>query len=232
MRRSRVFALVFILVLLFSYNITAQVALEVPKLLGVEWGHNLNSCKNKLRQVVTGLTEFRFYPIRDGSTESNELRNGSNLKYIADGVPFFNIPAEIILTFYNSNGTIAGLQLSKIELYLMGKDTNNAAIDSRSVFRDLVRLFCEKYGIRLTPDLERNIFTNYNYTVTVEGISVNFLVNTAINRSDNRRSLFISYQNEPIQNQILRKEIEIQRRDNNTQPEETSPNDVNIRSIL
>ncbi len=182
---------------------------DIPKLFGAEWGDGVTSLKNVMTSSVKNFNSFKYYPINAGATENSDLKNLPALKYTFKGEPFFGVPADIILTFFNSNSSLQGLELSKIEVYMSSRDTKNIQIDSRSVFKDFIRLFCEKYRIHLNADLERNIFTNYNYIVTVNGVTVNFMANSGDLRLDKMNSIFISYENNALRNSILKRELEL-----------------------
>ena len=52
---------------------------------------------------------------------------------------------------------------------------------------------------------ERNIFRNYDYQVTVNGIYVNFIANIGENILDKKQSIFISYESNKYKNLILKK---------------------------
>ena len=120
-----------------------------------------------------------------------------------------NIPAEIIFTFYNQERQKSKLKLSKVELYLSKRDKNNVSIDIKSIFRTFIGIFCENYGVYLESSLERNIFTNYSYQVTVNGIYVNFMANIGENKLEENESIFISYENNELQNLILKREVDL-----------------------
>lgn len=223
---KKYFVLIVLITLYSSLSLFSQEDNSTPMLFRLEWGTSYNSVKNRIINSNIGLADLKYYQIFPGRNELTDLKTSAYVKYISNGTPLFkDIPSDVIFTFYNSSGTIEGLQLSKIEVYMKKKDKAGLWINTRTIYRNLITLFCENYKILLTRDDESVIFTKYNYEVTINGIYVNIFSNMGDNRLNNDEAIFLSYENTKLQRMILQKEIQLDREREKIQEEKSEDND-------
>lgn len=182
-----------------------------PALFGLKWGSSLTSVKAALVNNNLNLDRLKYYSIRPGRDQVVDLKSQAFLKYSTKGTPLYDeIATDVIFTFYNSDGTLEGLKLSKIELYLKNRDKKGLFVNVRSIYKNQLSKFCEDYKVSLKTGEERFAVSRYDYEVTVNGIYVNFVANTGDNRLDKEEALFISYENSSLQNLMLKRELELQ----------------------
>lgn len=215
-----------ILIFLAFFTALTVYADNVPKIFQLEWGSSFSTVQNNLIKNNTGLSRLEYYAIIPGISELDSLKTSASVKYISKGSPFFDIESEVIFTFYNSNNTQNGLKLSKIEVYMKNKDIYNKWVYTTSVFRNLITLFCENYKVRLSRDEEKWVFQNYNYEVTINGVYAEFLANVGNDRLARDESIYFSYENNDIQNAMLRKEIEIEKMKDSNSREESQDSEI------
>lgn len=205
MKRTAITALLLILLTpLFSHE-------KEPILFELGWGSSLKSVAVKVMDKGLRLSKLKYYSIRPGRDQVVDLKTQSFLKYSTSGTPFYEeIESNIIFTFYNSNGTIDGLELSKIEVYIKNRDKKGLFVNIRSIYKNQLSKFCEDYKVTLKKPEESYIMRKYDYEVTVNGIYVNFVANTGDNRLSSDEALFISYEKNSLQNKMLKRELELQ----------------------
>lgn len=182
-----------------------------PILFELGWGSSLKSVSAKVKDKSLRLSKLNYYSIRPGRDQVVDLKTQAFLKYSTSGTPFYEeIESDIIFTFYNSNGTIDGLELSKIEIYIKNRDKKGLFVNIRSIYKNQLSKFCEDYKVTLKKPEESFIMRKYDYEVTVNGIYVNFVANTGDNRLSSDEALFISYEKNSLQNKMLKRELELQ----------------------
>lgn len=199
-----VFLLLLLLTPLFSHD-------KEPILFELEWGSSLKSVVAKVADQSLRLSKLKYYSIRPGRDQVVDLKTQAFLKYSTKGTPFYEeIESDIIFTFYNSNGTIDGLELSKIEIYIKNRDKKGLFVNIRSIYKNQLSKFCEDYDVTLKKREESFAMKKYDYEVTVNGVYVNFVANTGDNRLSSDEALFVSYENNSLQNKMLKRELELQ----------------------
>jgi hypothetical protein len=212
--------------LLFSQNF-------IPKLFQLEWGLNFEQVQNQISKSDIGLGKLNYYSILQGRDLNTDLMTSASVKFNAKGSPFFGIPAEVIFTFYNPSRNINYLQLSKIEIYLSRKDNNDIWVDAKQVYKDLLKIFIKNYDIELNYTLNKNIYSNYDFQITINGIYVNFIANVNTNNAIIKdKSLYINYENNQFQSMILKKEIDLLEQTNKKEGVNEENNLNKIRSNL
>lgn len=203
----KIIKLLIIFLFVISVNIYAQD--RIPQLLRLNWGASFQDVENKIIQKDVGLTKLRHYEIFEGKGEAADLLTSPEIKYFSNGSPFFNIPADVIFTFYNPTNNKGKLKLTKIEVYMNKKDDDNVWVDSKTVYKNLIRIFFDNYDLNLKYNQERQIFSDYNYQVTVNGIFVTFTANVGENILERDKSVLILYESNKLVNMILKREKEL-----------------------
>lgn len=226
---KRIF-LISILTIVFLYNLSAQN--KIPRLFKLDWGITYSQVSDKILNKDVALSPLKHYPIYKGKSELDDIKLSSFVKYQSEGSPFFDIPSTVIFTFYNPDNLKNRLQLSKVEVYLSKKDNYRLTIDTKSVYKNLISIFCENYGVDLKLDDERNIFTTYSYQITLNGIHAIFTANIGDNILDNNEAIFFSYESNHYQNLILKKEIDLLKEKDNIKDKTNNKDDINIKSNL
>lgn len=198
-------------VLILSWNMVFSQSKEVPKVLKLDWGLNVREVQRVNANNNSTLSPLKYYQTIAGRDELSELRGGSQIRYIAQGKPFMDVPSDVIFTFYNGNNTIDGLKLAKVEVYLKKKHSDKTWINTKSVFKSLISFFCDNYQITLSTDEENIIFTRYDYEVIVNGVYVNFVADLGNNRLSSDDAIYFTYESNNLKTMILKKDIEIER---------------------
>jgi hypothetical protein len=204
---------------------------RTPMMFQLNWGSSFNTVQSRIRQSDVGLGTLYHYQIYPGRGELDDLKSSSYVKYSSEGAPFFSIPAEAIFTFYNPENDKNRLQLSKVEVYMKNRDRDGVFVDIKALFKNFIRLFCDNYGVCLNYDMERMIFKNYDYEVTVNGVYVNFMGNVGDKMLSRDESAFISYESNKLQNAILKREIEIEK-ERSTIKKESNPYNNTMKKNL
>ncbi|HBD96139.1 MAG: hypothetical protein A2015_07400 [Spirochaetes bacterium GWF1_31_7] len=184
---------------------------EIPKVLKLEWGSGLKDIQRTISTKEAGLSTLKFYQTVAGKDELTELRTSSQVRYVSTGSPFLNIPSDVIFTFYNSNNTIDGLKLAKVEVYLKKRYADRSWVNTKSVFKSLISFFCENYEVTLKQNDENMIFTRYDYEIIINGIYVTFAADIGNNRLSADDSIYFTYENNNIKNMILKKDLEVEK---------------------
>ena len=200
---------VVLTMLFLSFNLIARN--NMPMFFQLMWSSSFNQVQSRINEKDVGLGKLTHYSILGGKDEVYDLSTSAKIMYVTKGSPFFNIPAEVIFTFYNPSNSKNDLQLAKVELYLSRKDNDNIWVDVKNVFKNFVRIFFDNYDLNLIYRQERRIFTEYDYKISVNGIYVTFIANVGDSILDNDKSVFISYESNQIQNLILKKDAELLR---------------------
>lgn len=205
--KKKIICLFFCMLTSFGYSQSR----EVPRVLKLDWGIGIREVQRIVTSRDTGLSTLKFYQTAAGRDELTELRTGSQVRYIANGSPFLNIPSDVIFTFYNSNNTLDGLQLAKVEVYLKKRYADRTSVNVRSVFKSLISFFCENYEIVLRKQEEDLILTRYDYEVIINGVYVTFAADIGNNRLSSDDGIYFTYENNNLKNMILKKDLEIEK---------------------
>ena len=75
---------------------------SVPNLFGLNWGMTVNDVQNIITNKSNNLGPLKHYPIFAGRNESEDIRLSSNVKYQTTGIVFYNIPGNIIFSFFKT----------------------------------------------------------------------------------------------------------------------------------
>ncbi|MCG8572687.1 MAG: hypothetical protein MJB14_21355 [Spirochaetes bacterium] len=195
------------IVVTFLFQLNAQKF----DIFEIQWGLNAEQLQQYLTEKNVEIKEFAYYSIRSGKDQAVDLQTSSFIKYSAESYLLYDhINSLLIFTFYNSNGTLEGLQLSKVEIYLKRKDHNGLPVNIRSIFKNQISVFCEKNDIILKTSEENEIFRQYDYEINLDNIYVSFMANIGDNRLNRNESLYISLENNELQSMLLQKEVSIQ----------------------
>ncbi len=201
----------FLLLILLKITFANEL---IPELFQLKWGSGFEKVQNEINKKNIGLGKLKYYSIIEGRDESFELRNSFSIKYNSNGSPFFNIPSNVHFTFYNPTGKKEDLKLAKIEVFLNKKDKEDLWVDYKATFKKFLKLFFEIYELKLDYTLERQIYTNFEYKVTLNDIYVHFIANSGNNALYNDTSVYLSYESNKYQNLILKAQKEILENDN------------------
>jgi|GEM_PF-5491209 len=180
-----------------------------PKLFNLNWGATYNEVEKKIQSTDTGLRKLKYYKAFQSRDEYTDLKSSASVKYISEGIPFFDIPAKVIFTFYNPKNNKDDLVLTKIEVFMNKKDNLNLWVDAKAVYKDLIRLFFDIYYVNIDKNKIKEIFLEYNYQVIINGIFVHFIANTGNSILNEDTSVYITYENNSLRNLILKKQNEI-----------------------
>ncbi len=223
---------VFIAFMLCSMSLFAS-DMVIPKLFMLEWGITPAEVEKKISNKSIGLSDFSHYQGIARRDEISDLKLSSNIMYKASGSAILNIPSEVIFTFYNSNNTQGGLKLSKDEVFLKKKYQDKTWVSVKSVFRSLIAFFCENYNIKLTQKDEESVYSRFDYEVVVNGVYANFIADIGNGRLSKDDSVFITYENNALKNQILKKELDTEKaKIKSDSDKQTESSDSDTRSKL
>jgi len=178
-----------------------------PKLFQLEWGVTIGQLESQLNLKKLPVKNLKHYQGITRKDEVSDLKTSSSVSYSATGTPFFDIPSDIIFTFYNSNNGKSGLKLARIEVYLKKKYIDKSWVNIRSTYQTLISYFAENYGITLKRKEEELIFRRLDYEVVVNGVYVNFIADIGSNRLSDEDGIYFVYENNKLKNKILEKEI-------------------------
>ena len=177
MDRRLICLIVFIT--LFQWRLAAEEG--GPTLFQLNWGVSPNTIDEMLESK-----DFQFQRIIDAPSSSGmeekaireneriDLENAAALTYYTEGVAYFDIPSKVRLSFYNPDNTKERLSLYEAEIHLMSKDTTGKPVDLKTLFRNLLLAFVEKYSIPLDPVDESRIFQNFSYSTVLFDMTISF----------------------------------------------------------
>ncbi len=198
-------------ILLFCFNLMPLFAFcdSVPMLFDLHWGAGLEDVKSAINSLSDDKGSLKYYNVFEGRNEMTDLRSQASIKYYTDDLDYNNIPSRVVFTFYNPQFKKSGLQLSKIEVFMKRKDNDNVWVDIKAVFEDILKKFIDDYLVNIDAESELKIYKLHEYQVVVNSIYIHFIANIGNNILDNDTSIYISYENNGLENLILKKEKEL-----------------------
>ncbi|MBN1798896.1 MAG: hypothetical protein JW822_09980 [Spirochaetales bacterium] len=153
----------------------------IPRLLELDWGispsqadetfHRKNKAFNTIAHV-SGLETDNLQTIT--KQEQTSLSTQAVVVYYTEGKAYFDIPVTLFLYFFNSQSKKDMLELYKAEVHVRPEQTQQDQETLKTVFRELMILFMNKYNIVLSAAEEKELYNTYIYNAQINDVAVEF----------------------------------------------------------
>jgi hypothetical protein len=198
-----------LLIIIFIFNTLYIFSTKIPELFNLKWGSGFDEVNLTFVKLSNSKDKLKYYNVFEGRNEIIDLKSQASIKYYIDNIIYNNIPSMIVVTFYNPDLKKNNIQLSKIEIFLKKKDKDNVWVDTKAEFKHILKNFIDEYLVNIDTANELKIYKIYEYQVVVNSILAHFMANVGNNILDKNTSIYISYENNNLQNLILKKEKEL-----------------------